>query len=203
MEGFKTVEMFGKEVEVNKEGVVYKDGKLAKQYENRDGYMDISLANRHARVHRLVAFAFVNNDDPENKVEVNHIDFDRKNNHYSNLEWLSHADNIKHSAEAGRYVGKFGSDNPNFGNTTLSKFYKDNPEIALQKQSRKGIKNGMSKSIELYKDGIFIRKFELIADCCDYLHENHGFSSNRETIRLGIRRSIDKNVPYKGFTFKK
>ncbi len=50
---------------------------------------------------RLVAQAFVAN--PLNKPFVNHIDFDRSNNHYTNLEWVDHQENVKYSVDAGRF----------------------------------------------------------------------------------------------------
>ena len=49
------------------------------------------------KIHRLVANAFVYNNDPENKTTVNHIDGDRSNNCVENLEWMSYSDNEKHS----------------------------------------------------------------------------------------------------------
>ncbi len=51
----------------------------------------------HKLVHRLVAEAFISNPDPENFLEVHHIDGNPHNNHVSNLEWTSRELNLKRS----------------------------------------------------------------------------------------------------------
>lgn len=43
-------------------------------------------------IHRLVAEAYVPN--PENKETVNHIDENKENNHYTNLSWMTRAENV-------------------------------------------------------------------------------------------------------------
>ena len=48
-------------------------------------------------VHRLVAIAFVDNDDPQNKTIVNHIDGNKSNNNADNLEWVTQAGNVAHA----------------------------------------------------------------------------------------------------------
>ena len=61
---------------------------LLKTSHNHKGYQQICLTNngKHmAKIHRLVAETFIPN--PDNLPQVNHIDKNKDNNHYSNLEW--------------------------------------------------------------------------------------------------------------------
>ena len=66
-----------------------------KQRENKDGYLVVTVGkkeNRTAeRVHRIIALAFL--DNPNGLPEVDHIDMDKKNNHVSNLRWVSGFEN--------------------------------------------------------------------------------------------------------------
>lgn len=69
-----------------------------KYYKNGKGYLAVHLGrnpNKFAKVHRLVAIAFVPN--PDNKPFVNHIDGDTHNNVASNLEWCTNRENVIHS----------------------------------------------------------------------------------------------------------
>ena len=46
-------------------------------------------------VHRMVAETFLERTESES--EVHHIDHDKRNNHLSNLKWVSHSENISES----------------------------------------------------------------------------------------------------------
>ena len=59
-----------------------------------NGYKLVSFKNKHHRVHRLVAQAFL--DNKENLFYVNHKDENRLNNCVDNLEWCSARYNINY-----------------------------------------------------------------------------------------------------------
>lgn len=76
----------------------------------RRGYLKVMLTNSSGTrkgffLHRLVASAFIKNKDKE-KIQVNHIDFNKTNNCVSNLEWITNKENCKHywNKERQKYV---------------------------------------------------------------------------------------------------
>lgn len=75
-------------------------GQLLAQTTDRDGYKHLRLRKNGKEksffVHRLVANTFVLNFNPEENIQVNHKDEDKKNNHYLNLEWCTHQYNINY-----------------------------------------------------------------------------------------------------------
>lgn len=77
-----------------------------------NGYMRVCLRKEgrpsSERVHRLVAMAFVEN--PDGKPEVNHIDGNKINNNATNLEWVTHTENIRHAFTHGLVPRPKGSD---------------------------------------------------------------------------------------------
>ena len=75
-----------------------RDNFIMKQWINDSGYLIIGLnANakkKRFKAHRLVGFAFVPN--PEMKPDINHDDFDKLNNFYLNLGWMTTQENTAH-----------------------------------------------------------------------------------------------------------
>lgn len=55
--------------------------------------------NRIILAHRLVANTFI--ERPDGTTEVNHIDGNPSNNHYKNLEWVTHHENMLHAQRTG------------------------------------------------------------------------------------------------------
>ena len=86
---------------ITNDGKVYNSqrNKYLVPVKNAGGYMFVSLSDGQDRksftIHRLVALLFI--DNPNNYLEVNHIDFDKTNNNVDNLEWISRSDNMKHN----------------------------------------------------------------------------------------------------------
>lgn len=65
---------------------------------NRNGYLQVSLKKDGAQlarlVHRLVATEFIPNDDIINRIYVDHVDTDPRNNNVSNLRWVTPKENM-------------------------------------------------------------------------------------------------------------
>ena len=66
--------------------------KVMKQRKNRKGYLRLDLSRdgnrKNASVHRLVAQAFIPNND-DNKTQINHINEVKTDNRVYNLEWCT------------------------------------------------------------------------------------------------------------------
>lgn len=75
----------------------YKAHKFLSPGKTQDGYLQVVLRkdneSKHLYVHRLVAQAYIPNED--NLETVDHIDCDKTNNNVNNLHWLSRSDNAK------------------------------------------------------------------------------------------------------------
>lgn len=110
---------------------------------NLQGYYNLSLflhgkMRRHL-VHRLVAEAFIPNQD--NKPQVNHKNGNVIDNHVENLEWVTAKENMQHAF----HVLKRKPNKPQLG-----KFGKLDP---------------YAKAVKMFsKDGMFIKQFDCMLD---------------------------------------
>ena len=124
--------------------------KQLKQSKSSTGYLHVQLYKNGSvstkLVHLLVANAFLPNT--ENKSEINHIDGNKNNNSASNLEWVTHKENLNHAIKTG-----LRSPTPMLG--------------------KAGRKNKLSKKVvQLNLDGSFVKIWD---SSYDAMHEG-GFS---------------------------
>lgn len=104
MEYKKVKDYDGYEVSEYGDVISYKRGRVItlRPQLDKDGYKTVNLYNngkmKTVKVHRLVCVSF----NEGNGETVNHKDFNKLNNHYSNLEFCSSLDNIKHAWDSGK-----------------------------------------------------------------------------------------------------
>lgn len=76
-------------------------GAVRALWKDGGGYLSVTLRrdrkSHNLIVHRLVAKLFITNDDPQNKVTVNHLDHNRENNCVENLEWATYSEQNYHA----------------------------------------------------------------------------------------------------------
>ena len=87
-----------REANCGKGKIIIKE-RILKNMIGKHGYYYVHLGKNGCKnaktVHRLVAKAFINNND--NFPVVNHIDGNKRNNNVQNLEWCTYSKNIKHA----------------------------------------------------------------------------------------------------------
>lgn len=148
---------------INQEGVVY-DEHLRRcpkicypnlNYADRF-YPTVTIWNenkkirKNARVHRLMALAWVKNPNPKKYDMVNHIDSDKFNFVPGNLEWTDASGNMRHAMEARRKLCFLGKAK----NLETGKIYTFIRLEALSAQT--GLSpNGISASLQLAHFGIY------------------------------------------------
>jgi hypothetical protein len=98
--------------EISEKGVVKNltTKKIVKGSIDGDGYVMVTLfkdqTRKSFRLHRLVATLFCKNPDKTKNTVVNHIDGNKTNNNYTNLEWTTPLENTRHAVKSGLLQNK-------------------------------------------------------------------------------------------------
>jgi hypothetical protein len=108
-EGFRYIPCFPRYA-INLDGVIIDtltSVSIEKFVDDRDNYEKAYIfnpdkeSNRWTSVHRLMALAWLPNDDFLNRPYINHINGCRSDNHLTNLEWCSQQENNHHAVSMG------------------------------------------------------------------------------------------------------
>lgn len=87
--------------------------KILKNNIDKDGYfrVDFCIENNtiHFLIHRLVAMCYIENS--QNLPMINHKDCNKRNNHWSNLEWCTGKHNSIHAVQNGKAPDNSGNNN--------------------------------------------------------------------------------------------
>lgn len=119
-------------------------GRILNGQVNTSGYRVVSMDhNDHSLVHRLVCETFFG-PPGDGQTQVNHVDCDRLNNHYMNLEWCTPSENLKWAYEHGSL----------------------DPFIGLERARQVNI-----KPVRIVETG---QVFASLQDCADYLGVTRG-----------------------------
>jgi hypothetical protein len=62
--------------------------------EGSHGYFQVILDGKRFLKHRIIAYQWLPNDDPTHKIQVDHKDRNRHNNHVENLHWTTVSTNM-------------------------------------------------------------------------------------------------------------
>ena len=138
------------------------------------GYYMCSIGGNGVLKHRLIALQFIENDDPENKTQIDHIDRNKFNNSIINLRWCTAVENANNKNQMKRQKDVFLKELPDdaerinvYNDYEFDRYYYDiwNEKILLQTMSGK-VKvinpyiDGYRSRVTLYDLNLVRRKFD-------------------------------------------
>jgi hypothetical protein len=139
---------------INKLGeVLNKRNKIMKSKNGKNGYMQITLSkngnSKTFHIHRLLGIHFIENNDPINKIQIDHIDRNKLNNNLDNLRWTTLKENQKNKNRNGGIYLR----NDNYSWKGIYYYYENDKRIQLQKTSkdREIVEKWLNEVKEIYK----------------------------------------------------
>lgn len=172
---------------IGKDGKVYKNPEkiLIPHNSNKSPYLRVNLTSyKKEYIHRIVAENFL--DLPENykELQVNHIDGDKENNFYKNLEWCTGKENMEHASK-----------NNLINKESIKR--KNQAPINARVGSKKVKENAKRKRLEKYGEIAFFNKNDEIIkifSSVDEASEETGYSLDLivPQVKLGKRKFHNK-----------
>jgi len=78
---------------------------ILKQYQNKDGYLQVDCGNKTLAVHIIVAMAFLRHVPCGHEIEVDHKNEIKIDNRLCNLQVITHRENVLRSAKSHSKLG--------------------------------------------------------------------------------------------------
>lgn len=130
--------------------------RIISEHHVKNGYLQCKMNGKNYYKHRIIAIQWIENDSPETKTFIDHINHVRDDNHINNLRWTTQSENNKNQASY---------------NNVKATYLKELPDNCIPIEIYRGIifenyffcKNNRKC---YYDNGVFIR--ELIT------HKSHG-----------------------------
>lgn len=129
--------------------------RLLKLSSDRYGYLYANMCDvksglkKSKSIHRMVAVAFLKGCGRD--LQVNHKDYDKKNNHVQNLEWVTFSENVAHAVQGGRQKNR----RPPSSRPTGARRLRGHQVDALKKAFLSGVDvRSLSEQYSLHQDGI-------------------------------------------------
>ena len=169
---------------------------IMKPTKDKDGYNTVNIVVNKKRIHcrnaRLVAEAFIENDDPENKIQVNHKNGkDKINDSVENLEWVTCSENIIHAIDTGLINIKRGEESSN-SKYNVKLIRKICNEIEKNQLSLKEISKKFNVKKSLVESIFYRRTWRNIS----YDYDFSNYDKNKKNSESSIRKicsEIEKN----------
>lgn len=146
-------------------------GSIFEPRKANNGYMRTAYALQREYTHRLVARHFVPN--PNNLPEVNHIDGNKHNNYFLNLEWCTHRDNCRHASVTGL-----------INRDSLPR------QIACRINQKASIQQRKRPVLQISKQGKVVRHFDSVQAVAAAFGKVHSATISAAARRTGYHRTM-------------
>lgn len=130
--------------------------KELKQYSSKTGYLSVRILEpnphygRYALVHRLVADAFLERPDTNEKLVVRHLNDDKSNNSLANLAWGTYKENFNDAVQNQKLSRPFGGNHSKIKNEDQN-IIRDLLTIGLSTKTIAGFFGVRPETIAKYK----------------------------------------------------
>lgn len=171
------------------------------RFTDGNGYYTLSLYSpdkcRYINVqqHRLIALAWLPNDDFLNRFYINHIDGNKKNNELTNLEWCTHQENVHHALDIGLNATRIKMKTRDVLTGKIEVY----TSIAELNRKIGSFYNGSRSVITKLPGHLFNGRYEVkpFNDNSDWYYENNefvesGYQKRVETIHVFDKRTGEK-----------